>query len=118
MGSSSYLVAWDAADYDTDSFWSGGSPTRLTIPSGVTKVRLAGGIHLTSDGVAMFTTLSKNGSTAFAGNPIQWVDSALPNGQSITSPALAVTAGDYFHKDAVARRARSPDVKKYGYKME
>jgi hypothetical protein len=30
-----YTFSWDAALYDTDTFWSAGSPTRLTIPTGL-----------------------------------------------------------------------------------
>ena len=33
-------IPWDATVYDTDNFWSAGNPTRFTIPSGVSKVRL------------------------------------------------------------------------------
>ena len=33
-------MAFDVAEYDTDSFWTVGSPTRLTIPAGITKVEV------------------------------------------------------------------------------
>jgi hypothetical protein len=36
--------------YDTDAFWSAGDPTRLTIPAGVSKVRLEGNIDWTFGG--------------------------------------------------------------------
>jgi hypothetical protein len=35
-------VSFDAADFDTDSLWSAGSPTRLTIPAGVGYVAVSG----------------------------------------------------------------------------
>jgi hypothetical protein len=33
-------VQWNASRIDTNSFWAAGTPSRLTIPAGVTKVRL------------------------------------------------------------------------------
>lgn len=36
------FIPWQAAVYDTDSFWSAGAATRITIPAGITKVRLTG----------------------------------------------------------------------------
>src|SRR5688500_15940146 len=37
-------IAWSSAIRDTDSFWSAGAPTRITIPPGVAKVRLSGSL--------------------------------------------------------------------------
>lgn len=33
------LVSWQAAEYDDFALWSGGDPTKITIPSGVSKIR-------------------------------------------------------------------------------
>jgi hypothetical protein len=38
-------VSWQSAAYDSDGFWDAGQPTRLTVPAGVTKVRLVGNIE-------------------------------------------------------------------------
>ena len=35
-------LTWQVADRDTDGIFSAGAPTRLTVPSGVTKVRIGG----------------------------------------------------------------------------
>lgn len=34
------VISWGNVDYDTLGFWSSSQPTRFTIPSGVSKVRL------------------------------------------------------------------------------
>lgn len=96
----STAVPWDAADYDTDSFFDhAGDPTRLTIPSGVTHVVLSGGQQTNDSGLAtqIAIFLKKNGST-FPGTPIQLLDLAAHGStfQSMASPPIEVTAGDYF----------------------
>jgi hypothetical protein len=44
------IVPWQTADRDTDSFWSAGDPTVVTIPPGVKKVKLKAGLTLEADG--------------------------------------------------------------------
>lgn len=41
-------ISFDVADYDSDSFWSAGAPTKLTIPAGVTHVMLTGQVNISS----------------------------------------------------------------------
>jgi hypothetical protein len=48
--STDVVVPWNAVVYDTDAFWSAGNPTRLTVPAGVSKVRLKGNIDWTFGG--------------------------------------------------------------------
>jgi hypothetical protein len=48
--STDVAISWGAAVYDTDGFWSAGTPTRLTVPTGVSKVRLKGNIDWTFGG--------------------------------------------------------------------
>lgn len=104
-------VPWDAAEYDTDSIWAGGAPTRLTVPSGVTRVRLKAAGHFGAFSAAKrrLYQMTKNGLD-FTGAPKIDVDST-ENGTSsanIASPDLIVVATDYFefnvfHNDSVAR---------------
>jgi hypothetical protein len=49
-------IPWDAIVYDTDAFWSAGNPTRLTVPAGVSKVRLKGNIDWTFGAQATATS--------------------------------------------------------------
>lgn len=87
--------------YDTDSIHDETTnPSRLTVPSGVTKVRLSGQIAITggTSGNALLPFLSKNGTGGgFAGRPGQWTATSTSSGTvQFNSPALPVAAGDYF----------------------
>ena len=95
------LVPWQQAVYDTDSFWSAGAPTRITIPAGVTRVRLHGSCELTTSGnagsLAAFVWRNgsrlryntgpsvRNGTTGFGDN-VASTDTAV----------ISVVPGDFF----------------------
>lgn len=99
ISSSITAVPWDAADYDTDSFWSGGSPTRLTVPSGVTHVKITGQIKVNSAvaSVAVGGIVFQKNGAAFPGWNGSLEKLALQNYQvSVSTPVIPVTAGDYF----------------------
>lgn len=62
-----YGTAW----YDTNSFFSGGAPDRLTIPAGVTKIRVTarvGWFSSWSTGGSQSADLRKNSSNTFPGS--------------------------------------------------
>jgi hypothetical protein len=63
------VVAWDSTARDTDGFWDAALPTGLTVPAGVTKVRLSAFVMLTatSSAGAVLLTFRKNrtGTDAF-----------------------------------------------------
>ncbi|HSL57759.1 MAG TPA: hypothetical protein VK866_07950, partial [Acidimicrobiales bacterium] len=56
------IVAWDGTSRDTDGFWDATEPARLTVPAGVTKVRLSAFVMLTatSSAGAILLTFRKN----------------------------------------------------------
>jgi hypothetical protein len=88
-------IPWDATVYDTDAFWSAGSPTRLTVPTGVTRVRLKGNIDWTFGGGGyrhIWTHM--NGALFFGG--AKESDEGDAGIQSIGSAVVQVTPGDYF----------------------
>jgi hypothetical protein len=98
-------ISYDTAIYDTDSAYSGGAPTRITIPTGVSKAQFTAAATIN----ALFTTgdfglqIKKNGSS-FAGNGGQMLtlgssSSNYPN-LNISSAWVAVTPGDYFEVNA------------------
>lgn len=87
-------VIWESAFYNNFSIWSGGSPTRLTVPNGVIKVRLTGNIRWQNSGTSTrFIYVRKNGSTISASSS---KNASLTAQDNITTPILNVTAGDYF----------------------
>lgn len=91
-------VPWDQATYDTDFFWSSGSPTRLTVPANVAKVRLAANANWTSNATGQrVVQLLKNGASLAGGIFVRGPASGAGQiGQNGKSPALIVTPGDYF----------------------
>jgi len=60
------VIPWDAIVYATDTFWSAGNPTRLTVSAGVSKVRLKGNINWTFGGSGYrHVWVHKNGALFF-----------------------------------------------------
>lgn len=94
------MVGWDTESYDTDAIHeSVTNPSRLTVPAGVTKVRLLGqvAISLLTTNVYCFIQVAKNGSIAYIGcaTGLTQIVPDFPVLAAI-SPVLTVTAGDYF----------------------
>lgn len=89
------IVSWDAEDYDTDNIWTSGNPTRLTVPSGVTRVRLVACLRQGTNNQNVTGNFRKNGSDAFEGNGFGY-NYNTTGGVMIASPVLVVTSGDYF----------------------
>ncbi|MDD7973451.1 hypothetical protein [Roseinatronobacter alkalisoli] len=99
LGSLPYFVPWNDVLYDTHSFWNVSEPTRLTIPAGISKVRLAAGCSLStagsagsiswsihdSDDVMIATDVKRQSSTGFSSNMA-----------SCGTGVLEVSEGDYF----------------------
>lgn len=94
------VVAWDSELYDTDSFHeSVTNPSRLTIPSGVTKVNITAALCLTLVAANEWTLvlLQKNGSPTFSGASANFSTSnGTSRFPSTTVIGVPVTAGDYF----------------------
>lgn len=97
-------VQYQSEVYDTSGIFDAGSPTRMTVPSGVTKVRVAANVNWQGSAAGQRQiTIRKNGvsfgdstSSAYQGQPNQGTGSAGSGNQNIVSPVLSVTAGDYF----------------------
>jgi hypothetical protein len=100
-----WIAAWQTAVYDTDAFWSAGNPTRLTVPAGVTRVRLHGSVRFPDAASVGAINLQflRNGATpspAFPGTAMWAVrvggTGFTDNAAFLISPVLAVSPGDYF----------------------
>lgn len=98
------VLTFNSESYDTDSIHDTSSNTsRLTVPTGVTYVRLSYAISAqnVTGGADCFAAVKKNGSFMTIGAPSVVLDaqsSTIPR-VAATSPILAVTAGDYFELD-------------------
>ncbi|MEP9389668.1 hypothetical protein [Mesorhizobium sp. KR9-304] len=98
ISSTTAIMTWEAEQYDVGGWWSGGSPTRLTVPSGVTKVRLTANIRPGSTSGKIFIRTLKNGSS-FVGMLAEGAapgTSGSPEAPGGVSAVVAVSAGDYF----------------------
>lgn len=87
---------WESTIRDTDGIWSAGSPTRLTVPTGVVIVRLTWAVRLSVNvTVISQAQLFKNGAVVTGGGA-----ALCPAGQSLFGPAmsadLVVSGGDFF----------------------
>lgn len=96
-------VVFDAAEFDTDSFWSAGSPTRLTIPAGlgITHVELAGQVNTTASTADTYLSVEithYNSAGTILNRILQFGSEfgATTKVAAMGSGPLAVTAGDYF----------------------
>lgn len=93
---------FSTALYNNYSIFDVSSPTKLTVPTNVSAVRIQGNIRFASsnvDGSNMIILLRKNGSATFNGNPRASLETGpnnLPYEMNVSSPILLVTAGDYF----------------------
>ena len=91
-------IPWQSAAYDSDGFWDVGQPTRLTVPGGVTKVRLVGNLEWLTSPTNQLVEIRKNGSTVLGGGAvIMRGDSGYSNQmRNLTSAVLPVSTGDWF----------------------
>ncbi len=96
-------IPWDTEIYDAGDFFSLGSPSRLTVPNGITRVRLTGQIGILSGLTAdrVLVRLRKNANLAVTIQTAQDLDpiSGAPS-ISISTPVFEVVAGDFFELEA------------------
>jgi hypothetical protein len=91
-------IPWESAVYDSDALWDAGQATRLTVPAGVTKVRLTGNIEWQTSPTSQLVEIRKNdGAVVGGGSFIVRGDSGYSNQmRNIASAVLPVVAGDWF----------------------
>lgn len=100
IGATESAVAFDQESYDTDAIHDNSTNnSRLTVPSGVTKVQLFGHSEVTGGtGQVHEVNIGKNGTSFYIGKAKNTEGSinATPRGLVVSSPVLTVTSGDYF----------------------
>lgn len=100
--SSNTAIGWDSESYDTDAIHDTvTNNSRLSVPSGVTKVKLLGSLHLTSltSSDTCTARIGKNGGVDnYTGATSTTSDIAgATRRMNLVSPILTVTGGtDYF----------------------
>lgn len=90
-------VTWDTEDYDTDAFHDTGANTsRMTIPTGLTYIKLLAGVRLANVTASLSVLLSirKNGTTivAEAASTSSFTTPAL----EVATAVIAAVSTDYF----------------------
>jgi hypothetical protein len=102
-------IEWDTEIYDTGGFWDAGSPSVLTIPSGVSRVRFYSGVAwLGNSATTRFAWIRKTGGDGSAGYGRASITPATSPARTIVSfqtGILPVSAGDSFFVEA-----QSPSV--------
>lgn len=112
--STNTVLTFDSEIYDTDSIHSTSSNTgRMTVPAGVTKVRLRGNYRsaTATDQTQRTAKLYKNGALYDSGSSYVPFFSGVTSGTSLASdcvmvtPAITCVAGDYFELVALQNEA-------------
>lgn len=99
------IVIWVIIAYDTDGIWTSSANTRLTVPSGVKRARIYGQAVHAGDGTGsgrLSMGIKKNGAYGYGGESLQALDVSdlgVVNALNAQTPALEVSAGDYFELD-------------------
>ena len=97
------VMDFELEDYDTDTIHDNvTNNSRLTVPTGVTKIRLTAKISMAGGGGFYEARTLKNGLAAFAGSSedgvlatASWLDVHL----NLNTPVITVVATDYFEVD-------------------
>lgn len=93
-------IIFTTASYDTSSFWTVGAPTRITIPSGASRVQLTSNLQFEANGTSLRTIqINKNGSGVYVGRAGQYTATTTPNtatSLNCATAVLSVSPGDYF----------------------
>ena len=96
-------ISFDSAEFDTDSFWAAGTPTRLTIPAGlgITHVEATGQANVSAGTADTWRSLSIQhwNSVDAAQHTVgqrQVEGGATGGALSVSTGPLEVADGDYF----------------------
>ncbi|MFV1982992.1 MAG: hypothetical protein ACC657_05565 [Thiohalomonadales bacterium] len=97
------VVNWQASTFNTDSIWNSvTNPNRLTVPAGVTRIKIYCSIEINGDTTSpdhFLVTTRKNGAVNYAGasgGTISADTGTKPITFNSTSFELNVIGGDYF----------------------
>lgn len=114
--STSTDIPWDAVSYDVGTWWSSGAPTRLTIPAGVTRIRMYANIRTDDNSFILTLAIIKNGSV-WAEGPMTREDRQRTE-QNLSSGPINVVEGDYFEIQAASSSAQNAIVSNTWFSIE
>ena len=93
-------IPWSKVTYNNAEFWDSNNPTRLVIPKGITKVRVAGNVLWDSNATGQrMLRILKNGTYSL-GLPYTRDVAISTAPQNGTSGVIPVKEGDYFEFEA------------------
>ena len=91
------VIDWDSPVYDTSNFWSADNPSRLTVPIGVSKVRLTTFIcWQNNNNGERSINIYKNGNPTWFGRAADRRAASGNSETTISTAVVEVAAGDYF----------------------
>jgi hypothetical protein len=91
-------ISYDTEDFDTDGFWTSGSPTRMTIPTGKGGkylISCVGYFNNSSTSGARLTKVNLNGNEYVAGYGT-WMPAATTRTHALLNTVVVLVAGDYL----------------------
>jgi len=93
-------VSWDLTYYNDDAFWDAGDPTRLTVPAGVTRVRLSAGIRWVQNLAGVRNVVIRSNPSGVYDANSNWAADNRPSDLTadctLITGIIPVVAGDYF----------------------
>ncbi|WRW34259.1 glycerophosphoryl diester phosphodiesterase [Staphylococcus phage CF7] len=93
-------IPWSKVTYNNAEFWDSNNPTRLVVPKGITKVRVAGNVLWDSNATGQrMLRILKNGTYSL-GLPYTRDVAISTAPQNGTSGVIPVKEGDYFEFEA------------------
>lgn len=107
----STAVSWDAETLDIGGFWTAGQPTRLTIPSGISKVRLSSNVEWANNSTGRRDiSITKNGTTLYPGVGQRTKNAVNESWDTVNTGVISVITGDYFEVIVYQNSGSSLDV--------
>lgn len=99
-------IPWDQTNREVGTWWSASNPTRLTVPSGVTRVRVGGNVLGSTAAGDLVVRVLKNGAT-FSGMGQSDTDTPAGENLNVFSDVIDVSPGDYFELSVYSDNARN-----------
>lgn len=102
------VLVWDAAEYDFGAWTDigGTNPERLTVPAGVTRVRLTSNALFSDATGQAIVRIMKNGADILGGGATE-TETTGTEIVNVMSAILVVTPGDYFEMEVEATNIRN-----------